>query len=201
MYIVYCCCCVLNHIPPSLWWSCRRVSSLFLWPCGALHPVLRAQRKALTVGVYYGWIPCALSIVMGSVSFSHSVSVLFSLSLSLLQPPGPDIVHCSLHGNCITLSVCFLLSFSELPPPLGCCWFPRFTLLLHLLYFCIAPAVFLLCPLILCSNGFLGTDGLTVCSDGARHHGGGWRRDRSSLPFVGCVNRLSWAVSHAVLQL
>uniref|UniRef100_A0A671TNB4 RING-type E3 ubiquitin transferase n=1 Tax=Sparus aurata TaxID=8175 RepID=A0A671TNB4_SPAAU len=54
----------------------------------------------------------------------------------------------------------------------------RFTLLLHLLYFCIAPAVFLLCPLILCSNGFLGTDGLTVCSDGARHHGGGWRRDR-----------------------
>lgn len=81
--------------------------------------------------------PGLLSIVIGSVSLSHSVSV----SLSLLQPPGPDKVHCSLHGNCITLSV------SLLPPVLllgssgsFCCS----ALLSHLIYLCRAPAALLL---------------------------------------------------------
>lgn len=67
----------------------------------------RLQRKALAVGVYYGRIPWALSIVMGSVLLSHSISI----SLSLLQT-----VHCSLHGNCIKLCVSLLFLFSKLAP-------------------------------------------------------------------------------------
>lgn len=114
-----------------------------------------------------------------------SRSLCRSPSLYLLQPPGPDRVHCSLHGNCIMLSVFFLLYFSELPPPplptlLCCCWVPQ----VHsaaapssLIYLCIVPAALLPSLLIQCSSGFLGTGWLTVFSDGDRHHGGGWRRD------------------------
>lgn len=45
------------------------------------------------------------------------LSLCLSLLLSLLRPPGPDRVHCSLHGNCIMLHLCVSVSL--------CCWVPQ----------------------------------------------------------------------------
>lgn len=108
----------------------RRVSSLFLWLCGAVHYVLRVHRKALTVGAYYGWIPWALSIVIGSVSLSHSVSESLSLSLS---PAAPRARQSALQPawqlhNALCFPPVLFLRGAPSPPPLllwCCCWVPK----------------------------------------------------------------------------
>lgn len=117
-YCCCCCCCYCANSHSSVcWWSCTKEGFLIIFVTRReLHPVLSGKRKGFTVGVCYGWIPRALSTVMGSISLSPSVSVSIFLPLSLLQQPGPDRVHCSLHGNCVTLSISLLSSQPPTPP-------------------------------------------------------------------------------------
>lgn len=113
-----CCCCYCANSHASIcWWSCTKEGILIIFlTCRELHPVFSGMRKGFTVGDCYGWIPWALSTVMGSILLCPSLSVSIFLPLSLLQQPGPDRVHCSLHGNCVTLSISLLSSQPPTPP-------------------------------------------------------------------------------------
>lgn len=83
------------------------------WGCA---PCIKSPEKGSRCGGLL-WLNSLGSVYCDELCLALSLRVCLAPSLSLLQPPGPDRVHCSLHGNCIMLSVPILLSFSELPTP------------------------------------------------------------------------------------